>query len=327
VVDVQKPLVSILIPFFRVEGFIERCARSAFEQTYPNLEFLFLDDGSPDNSLAILQRTLEDYPQRAPQTRILRNPRNIGLAATRNVAVENCRGEFLYWIDADDYVIRTAIQTLMDLQRRAGADIVTGRMMETGTADPQEVVLARDSRMETIRGILDSNVKTQITNRLIRTSLYREHGIRCLEGFNYREDFQVVPKLFFFADTVSRTQEITYFYELGNANSYNNAAKAEIRTKIEKDIQDLKATQMIGEFFADTLPEVNTLNKEHEVYFLREIIRDATRAGDKALFMETMKKLKDVDYRYVKRFASRLYVFSHLSPSLCWFVKRARLES
>ena len=81
-VDVQKPLVSILIPFFRVEGFIERCARSAFEQTYPNLEFLFLDDGSPDNSLAILQRTLEDYPQRAPQTRILRNPRNIGLAAT-----------------------------------------------------------------------------------------------------------------------------------------------------------------------------------------------------------------------------------------------------
>ena len=49
--------------------------------------------------------------------------------------------------------------------------VITGRMMETGTADPQEVVLARDSRMETIRGILDSNVKTQITNRLIRTSL------------------------------------------------------------------------------------------------------------------------------------------------------------
>ena len=57
----RQPLVSILIPIYQVEDYIERCARSAFEQTYQNLEFVFVDDGSTDSSIDILQGVINDY--------------------------------------------------------------------------------------------------------------------------------------------------------------------------------------------------------------------------------------------------------------------------
>ena len=58
------PLISILVPVYGVEKYIERCARSLFEQTYPNIEFIFVDDASPDKSVDILHRIIECYPKR-----------------------------------------------------------------------------------------------------------------------------------------------------------------------------------------------------------------------------------------------------------------------
>ena len=62
--------VSVLVPVYRVDRFIERCARSLFEQTYDNLEYIFVDDCSTDNSIAILRRVMEDYPEREGQVRM-----------------------------------------------------------------------------------------------------------------------------------------------------------------------------------------------------------------------------------------------------------------
>ena len=69
--------VSILIPFYQAETYLERCARSVLEQTYPDIEYLFIDDACTDGSVSLLERTLEDYPHRKEQVRILRNERNL----------------------------------------------------------------------------------------------------------------------------------------------------------------------------------------------------------------------------------------------------------
>ena len=78
-----QPLVSILVPIYNVERYIERCARSVFEQTYKNLEFIFVDDCSPDKSVKILERVAEDYPQWKGRIKILHHDYNRGLAAAR----------------------------------------------------------------------------------------------------------------------------------------------------------------------------------------------------------------------------------------------------
>ena len=96
-------LVSILVPVFNVEGYIERCARSLFEQTYSNLEFVFVDDCSPDDSMKILGRIVEDYPIRKDAVRIIRHDHNRGLAASRNTALDNASGFFVCTVDSDDW--------------------------------------------------------------------------------------------------------------------------------------------------------------------------------------------------------------------------------
>lgn len=119
-------LVSILVPVYGVEKYIERCARSLFEQTYESLEYIFVDDCSPDDSIAILKRVMEDYPERKDQVRIIQHDHNRGLAAARNTALDAATSPFISHVDSDDYLSLDAIQLLVNKQVETDADIVLG---------------------------------------------------------------------------------------------------------------------------------------------------------------------------------------------------------
>ena len=80
--------VSVLVSVYNVEHYIERCARSLFEQTYSNLEYVFVDDCSTDNSVIELERILKDYPEKEKSVRIIHHEKNRGLAAVRNTAFD-----------------------------------------------------------------------------------------------------------------------------------------------------------------------------------------------------------------------------------------------
>lgn len=121
------PLVSVLVPIYQTEDFMERCARSVFEQTYKNLEYVFVDDGSTDNSICTLQRVLDDYPERKSHCKIIKHLQNKGLAAARNTAIANCHGDFVCHVDSDDWIEPYAIQSLVNKQYETGADFVYTR--------------------------------------------------------------------------------------------------------------------------------------------------------------------------------------------------------
>ena len=79
--DLFNPAVTVVVPIYNVERYIEKCARSLFEQSLANLEILFVNDCTPDNSIDIILKVLADYPQRKEQTRIIKMSSNSGLAA------------------------------------------------------------------------------------------------------------------------------------------------------------------------------------------------------------------------------------------------------
>lgn len=121
----QEPYtVSILVPVYSVEKYIERCARSIFEQTYQNLDIVFVDDCTPDKSIEILRRVLDDYPERKAQTRIIRHEHNQGLAAARNTAVAAATGTFLTHVDSDDWLELDAVEELVKKQVETGVAFV-----------------------------------------------------------------------------------------------------------------------------------------------------------------------------------------------------------
>ena len=116
--------VSILVPVYNVAAFIEKCARSLFEQTFADIEYVFVDDCSPDNSVEILQRVLEDYPERKSCVKILRHEVNKGVSSARNTALRNASGDYVFFVDSDDFLELDAIALLLDKAKGTNVDIV-----------------------------------------------------------------------------------------------------------------------------------------------------------------------------------------------------------
>ena len=88
--------VSVCIPVYGVEKYIERCARSLFEQTMTDgIEFIFVNDCTKDNSIEILEKVLEEYPHRKEQVKIIHHEKNRGLVAARNTGLEHATGDYI----------------------------------------------------------------------------------------------------------------------------------------------------------------------------------------------------------------------------------------
>ena len=224
--NIASPFVSILVPIYGVEKYIERCARSLFEQTYPNLEFVFVDDASLDKSVEILERVITNYPKWEGRITIIHHDKNRGLAAARNTLVDNCKGEFLYHVDSDDWIEPNAVELLVKRQMETGADIVSGSFYMHRTNEicvgylNWSIPWKERNREETLKYVLEMGSVVAVWNRLIRSSIYREHNIRCVEGIDAGEDRQITPMLVYFSREVASCNAITYHYNRSNANSY-----------------------------------------------------------------------------------------------------------
>lgn len=118
------PKVSVIIPVYGVEKYIEQCARSLFEQTLDSIEYLFIDDCTPDRSIEILKRVLEEYPNRKSQVIIHRMERNSGQAAVRKWGMLNATGDYQIHCDSDDWVDTSMYKKLYDAAIDNDADIV-----------------------------------------------------------------------------------------------------------------------------------------------------------------------------------------------------------
>lgn len=119
-------LVSIIVPVYNVELFIERCFNSVIEQTYKHLECLFIDDCSPDNSIKILEHLISEY-KGSIFFKIIRHEKNRGLSAARNTGTRKAQGDYVYYLDSDDEITPTCIESLLLVaDKYLVADIVQG---------------------------------------------------------------------------------------------------------------------------------------------------------------------------------------------------------
>ena len=102
VVDVVK--ISVIVPIYNVRLYIERCVRSLMEQTLENIEFIFVNDCTPDDSMDILHHVLKEYPKRRKQIKIIEHETNRGISAVRNTGLKNATGQYIIYCDSDDWV-------------------------------------------------------------------------------------------------------------------------------------------------------------------------------------------------------------------------------
>lgn len=249
--EIDDIVVSILVPIYSVEQYIERCAISLFEQTYDNIEYIFVDDCTPDKSIEVLNGVLKRYPNREKQVKIIRHEHNRGLAAARNTAVAAASGEFIIHVDSDDYIDNNTVEKCIAKQNENDADIVSfGCFREYKKKKveqlPPQYNDAKDMCLSLIQKKKDGNiVNVGIWGRLIRRTLYTAYNIEAAEGINMAEDYQVITRLSYFAKNIGVIREPLAHYNLQNVNSYVNNITLKNAQQAEKNFQ------IVFDFFED----------------------------------------------------------------------------
>lgn len=244
--------VSILVPFYNVERFIERCAHSLFVQRYPDLEFVFVDDGSTDKSAEILEQVIGQYPNRESSVRFIRHEANRGLAAARNTALDHATGAFICFVDADDWMERDGVEQLVAEQVATDADVVWGKALlhsEEGEQVLQEPVYEDLDAWRQCYFRFTKGLVMVLWRRIIRRSLFENHHIRLEEGLHIVDDKQVMPMIAYYAQSFSSLDTIVYHYERRNPDAYTYKG-SHGQYMLDDDIREIQGMRRVVRFLA-----------------------------------------------------------------------------
>lgn len=208
------PLVSVIIPVYKVEAFLLRCLNSVSRQKYPNLEIILVDDGSPDSCGAIC----EEYASRDSRFRVFHKT-NGGLSDARNYGVAHCNGDYITFIDSDDYVSDDYVEYLYSIMVAHGADAAVCCHQRTSTddlftydhADNKESFAV--SGVEACRLLFDHDhaVKYDATAwaRLYKAEIVRDNPFPVGRLF---EDIATTPKYYAQCRSIAFGEKICYAY-------------------------------------------------------------------------------------------------------------------
>lgn len=235
--------VSVIIPIFRVEKFIERCAISLFEQTLDSIEYIFVDDTTPDKSIEILTDVLERYPQRKPQVTILRHDVNKGLPAARNSGLSVAGGEYVFHCDSDDYLESNALEQMLNVAEKTDSDIVWCDYYLSFSMNERIMVQPNYSNsQEAIKGMLSGTMKYNVWNKLAKRRLYVDNSISFPAGHSMGEDMTMI-KLFAHAKKVAYINAPLYHYIRLNTDamtqSYSERKIADIEFNVAQTLDYL----------------------------------------------------------------------------------------
>lgn len=218
----ENKKVSILVPVYGVEKYIERCVRSLFEQTYENIEYVFVDDCTKDKSIEILNSVLAEYPNRKKQAKILHHDKNRGLSAARNTALDASTGNYLMHVDSDDYLRKDAISLLVARINQKSSQVLIFSYSIVKSDGVYPVPLQVENKVSLINNYLSNRIPASMWNKFYDSEFYKATEVRSEEGINQGEDYVVVPRIIYKAERIDWLEDTLYYYEQSNVSSYSN---------------------------------------------------------------------------------------------------------
>lgn len=247
--------VSVIIPVYKVEKYIERCVISLFTQTMrEGIEFIFVNDHTPDKSIEIIKGILNRFPCRKSQVLFVEHSVNSGIAKTRMSGLAESRGEYIIYCDSDDWVESSIYETMYALAKQNNSDIVVCDYF-ISYAKHEAIVKQNINKDKEhfVRQLLRGDIHNNVWNKLIRKTLYDSLSPIYVEGVNMWEDVGVVSRLAYGAKIVSHLQIPLYHYSQDNSNAYTRRWKACYTNNI------LKVVDLNRDFFIDKCVDYSPL--------------------------------------------------------------------
>lgn len=215
------PKVSVIVPIYGVEKYIERCAITLFEQTLDDIEYIFVNDCTQDRSMDILADVISRYPHRQGQIKIVNMATNSGQAAVRECGITQATGEYIIHCDSDDWVDVTIYEKLYNEAQRNDCDIVVCDYNIVSTRKTRHLCQnIPASQSDFIKGLLNEEVHGAVWNKLVKASLYKE--IKYFPKHNLLEDMAIVVQLMAHSRKHYHLKEALYYYRKNPTSMTNN---------------------------------------------------------------------------------------------------------
>ena len=207
------PKVSIIITIYNSEQFIEECVRSLFEQTLKDIEYIFVNDATPDQSMGILALIIDEYPERKSHVKIINLETNAGVSNARAIGIEKATGEYIIHTDSDDWVDKEMYERLYKKAKETDADIVGCNFRHEFSEIQYDFHQQYSNDLkENIRRLINGRIFPSLCTSMTRRSLIKDNEITFPKGLNMGEDLYFNLQLYLHAKTIVSIDWAPYHY-------------------------------------------------------------------------------------------------------------------
>lgn len=293
----ERELITVVVPIYNVENYIEKCLHSILEQSYNNLEILIIDDGSTDKSIELCEKLLK----KDGRIKIF-HKENSGPADTRNYGISKANGKYIMFIDSDDYIQKDLIEVLYENLIRYNVSISSCGYIKVINDNKPKNIISKNNRkdiiLETEKDKIQELLLEKITGNYVWNKLYTKelfNDIKFKYGIKF-EDMEIMYRLFMKADKISLTNYNGYFYRQRSNNIMS--------TLDENAVIDLyNVTNERYEYIKDNIPELQDENITRRVYTIYRYFALLARKQNKEMYYsEMMQKEKDFYNKNFKNF-------------------------
>ena len=285
----EKALISIIIPVYKVEKYLEKCIQSVINQTYENLQIILVDDGSPDNCGKIC----DEYAKKDHRIEVIHKS-NGGLSDARNKGLEIAKGEYIGFVDSDDYIEADMYEVLYNLLKQYNADVsicnfytvsqgkISIKNADNGINDYNRIEILKEI-------LLDRNIQSYAWNKLYKKELFDE--IKYPIGKKY-EDIGTTFYLLEKCNKVVVTGKSEYYYINRQDSIVNNVTESTITDYIELIMQRY-------DYIEENIRELSSYNKDYLKRILKTAEKDIKSLNEVGDY--TKKKYEEL-YNKVQKF-------------------------
>ncbi|OAV75903.1 Chondroitin polymerase [Bacteroidales bacterium Barb7] len=287
--------ISIIIPVYNVEAYIERCLLSVLNQTYPDVEILIVDDCGGDNSIPIAKQILATHPN-GDKTQLLFHEKNRGISVARNTGIKAATGDYIFFLDSDDFITTDCIENLIVPLQTEDLDLVVGNYKvinaPQGFSSPLKLKLHAGiikCKEEVMRTYFLSEWYMMPWNKLINRDYLLRNALYFEEGLIHEDHLWS----FFVACTASSigiVKEATYFYDI-HATSLT---QAEIPDRSSHLMRVLQLMTMYIRQQEITHSAIHRFMEEVKLKFLRKLIPTNTSLSKQKELYNTA--IRNTDY-------------------------------
>ena len=313
----EMPLISIIIPVYKVEPYLQRCLDSVVNQTYRNLEIILVDDGSPDRCGAIC----DEYAAKDKRITVI-HQENKGLSAARNAGLDIARGDYIQFVDSDDWIEPETCSTVLGIAIDYQVDIVCfgfNRVLSSGEFIPKSVSFSSEiDKSALIRQSVwrCGPIRDFVWNKFFLKKLFDD--VRFPEGKTY-EDLWVTYRLIHKADRIYATDSVLYNYVIREGSITSR------RFDAETIINLFAAFEQPIEFLQSYYPEY--ADKQISVAF-RELLNGWCLLRRSPEYAGIKEKLDDFSRKYqskmgtLAKYNKTIWLYHYCRPLAYLFIKQ-----